>query len=212
MSDDVRDDEQDRTPRRRTRSWESGVPTGQERTVSYETEERYWTDYLRVALPVIGLLLMLVLFWWWAQQFIGSDGDKNDVAQSTRTAEVATSPALTPTATAEVQITATAQTEEPTRNASGNADNGTPSGDTNADDCGFAKGDTVQVTEDGVNLRSDPDATVDNVVEQMDAGTLLSIVEDCFVEDEAGNQFWRVRNQETSKAGYVSADYIEASG
>ena len=64
------------TPGRRTRSWDSGAPTGQERTVSYESEERYWTDYLRVALPVIGLLLMLALFWWWAQQFIGDDKER----------------------------------------------------------------------------------------------------------------------------------------
>lgn len=179
--------------------------------MSYESEERYWTDYLRVALPVIGLLLMLALFWWWAQQFIGSDGDSGDVAQSTRTAEVATAPVLTPTATAEVQLTAAADTEAPTRDTSGASNDGTPSADTNTEDCGFAKGDTVQVTEDEVNLRSDPDASADNVVEQMNAGTLLSIVENCYVEDEAGNQFWRVRNQQTSKAGYVSADYIEAS-
>ena len=29
--------------------------SSEERTVSYQPEERYWTDYLRIALPVIGL-------------------------------------------------------------------------------------------------------------------------------------------------------------
>ena len=31
----------------------------EERTVSYQPEERYWTDYLRIALPVFGLLLLI---------------------------------------------------------------------------------------------------------------------------------------------------------
>ena len=100
-------------------------------------------------------------------------GDPNDVAQTTRTAEVATAPVLTPTETLQVEITATPETQSPTEDGSGNPDDGTPS-DSGSDDCGFSKGDTVQVTEDGVNLRTDPDATVDNVVEQMDAGPLLS--------------------------------------
>ena len=62
-----------------------------------------------------------------------------------------------------------------------------------------------------MNLRSEPDAAADNVIVQLDQGTQLSIVDDCFVEDEAGNQFWRVRNSETAKTGYISADYIAAS-
>ena len=28
--------------------------------MSYQPEERYWTDYLRIAFPVLGLLLLLV--------------------------------------------------------------------------------------------------------------------------------------------------------
>jgi hypothetical protein len=212
MSDDFGDENQDPTPRRRTRSWESGAPTGQERTVSFESEERYWTDYLRVALPVIGLLLMLALFWWWAQQFIGDDGNKNDVAQSTRTAEVATAPIPTATATVQVQITATSASQSPTKEPAGNNGEGTPSDNGGQPgDCDFKKGDIVQVTEDGVNLRSEPDAAGDNVIVQLDAGTQLSIVDDCYVEDDAGNQYWRVRNSETAKTGYISADYITAS-
>ena len=32
---------------------------GGDRPPSYQTEERYWTDYLRIALPIAGLLLLL---------------------------------------------------------------------------------------------------------------------------------------------------------
>ena len=107
--------------------------------MSFESEERYWTDYLRVALPVIGLLLMLALFWWWAQQFIGDDGNKDNVAQSTRTAEVATAPAPTATATVQVQITATSESQEPTKASAGNNGEGTPSDQATDSDSRFQK-------------------------------------------------------------------------
>jgi hypothetical protein len=209
MGDDFRDEEQTAAPRRRSRSWESGIPAGQERSVSYETEERYWTDYLRVALPVIGLLLMLALFWWWAQEFIGDNADPDDIAEVTRTAQVATMPTPSPTATQQVAVRATEQTENPTEEP-GSGD-GTPSdgGDDNQD-CGFTRRQVVVVTEDGVNLREEPDASQDNVITQLDAQTVLSIVDDCYEEDAEGNRFWRVRNNETAETGYISEDFIEA--
>jgi hypothetical protein len=211
MGDDFRDDDQAPAPRRRSRSWDSGPPTGQERSVSHETEERYWTDYLRVALPVIGLLLMLALFWWWAQNFIGDDNDPDGVADATRTAEVATVPTPSPTATQEVALQPTQVTEAPTNEPGGNGgnDDGTPSDGGSDEDCGFQDDQFVLVTEDEVNLREDPDASADNVIEQMAQGTQLTIIGDCYEEDAEGNQFWRVRNSETAKTGWVSADFIE---
>jgi hypothetical protein len=181
--------------------------------VSYESEERYWTDYLRVALPVVGLLLMLALFWWWAQQFIGDDGDGTDIANATQTA-IATIAPPTPTATVEVTIQATEEESQPTEEpgGGGTGDDETPTDETPADcDGDFVRSDAVTVTEDGVNLREDPDTTVDNVIEQVDAGVALSIVGDCYEVDSEGTQFWRVRNQETSNTGYIAAQFLIAA-
>lgn len=183
--------------------------------MSYESEERYWTDYLRVALPVIGLLLMLALFWWWAQQFIGDDGDANDVAESTRTTEIATRPPPTATVTVETVIQPTQINETPTAESAGNddgSDETTPSDDGSNQNCGFTANQQVVVTEDGVRLRKEPNLSDDEalIINTLEAGTPLSIIGDCYEEDEEGNRFWRVRNQETSRTGYISADYIEA--
>ena len=184
--------------------------------MSYESEERYWTDYLRVALPVIGLLLMLALFWWWAQQFIGDENSPEDIARETQTAEIATQPVPTATNTVAVVVQPTQDQAQPTEDGSstdgnGSQDDSTPGADGNgSEDCGFAKGDYVVVTEGGVNIREEPALGDEFVIGQLDEGTRLVLVEDCYREDDQGNQFWRVRNEETAQTGYVSSDYLEA--
>jgi hypothetical protein len=179
--------------------------------VSYESEDRYWTDYLRVALPVIGLLLMLALFWWWAQQFIGDDGNANDLAQVTET-NVATVASLTATATVPVSIDSTPGAD-PTSTTEGGEpgngeDDGTPGSNGETQDCGFSNGDEAVVTSDGVRLRSDPIVSEDTFIAELDEGVVLRIIVDCFEEDADGLQWWRVRNEVTSQTGWVAGDFL----
>ena len=74
--DAPQDDPEDRPQSNRTRRSTSGrvnANGGRTRSSSYQPEERYWTDYLRIALPVIGIILMLGLLWIWASQLLGDD-------------------------------------------------------------------------------------------------------------------------------------------
>lgn len=75
-ADPPQDDPEDRPQSNRTRrssSSRTNASGGRTRSSSYQPEERYWTDYLRIALPVIGIILMLGLLWIWASQLLGDD-------------------------------------------------------------------------------------------------------------------------------------------
>ena len=65
--------------------------------------ERYWTDYLRIALPIIGLILMLSLFIFWVGSIINNNGD----GDQTPTAPVALIENTAPPTPAGGQPTAT---------------------------------------------------------------------------------------------------------
>lgn len=172
--------------------------------MSYQSEERYWTDYVRVALPVLGLLIMLGLFWYWANAVIGDDGD---VPEATPTAVTAVITAEPPTPTATVPIVITPQqvvtpttesipTVEPTREDSGNG-GGTE---------GFQVGDVVVVISDDVNMRSGP-STDESIVDQLVEGTELNVIGESV---EGGEYLWvEVQDPATGLQGYVASVFLQ---
>ncbi|HET7095494.1 MAG TPA: hypothetical protein VFI22_18530, partial [Thermomicrobiales bacterium] len=111
-------------------------PPGENRPISYQPEERYWTDYLRIALPVIGLVLLIGLLWYWASSLIGGGTAEPPVTPSiiagitpinqatpmptpspTAVALAPTPLPPTPTATAVVNVTEAPPTVAPTEAA-----------------------------------------------------------------------------------------------
>lgn len=68
---------------------------------AHPAEERYWTDYLRVALPVMGLLLLVGLLWYWASAIVGDNSAEAPVEPSAIALVTpiapATPPAVAPT-------------------------------------------------------------------------------------------------------------------
>lgn len=214
---------------RGSRGDQGDVPAGRQRTVHYQPEERYWTDYLRIALPVIGLVLMLGLFWYWASTFIGGPSKKEPVATQSAGQAVlnnaasptaaATRPALippakTPAANTGAETPATA-TKPATANNTTGGDNqaGNSGAATNAQATQpasggqFAAGSTVTTT-DSVNLRDAPNST-GNVLTVLNAGDTLTIVSG----PEAGNsyQWYQVKTSDGTE-GWVASSFIQASG
>jgi hypothetical protein len=87
--DDYFEDEvEDEPAPRRRRPEERRPAAGRQRTVQTNPDDRYWTDYLRIALPVIGLLLVIAVFWYWAQQLIDDDGEDLTPTEQPGVAEV----------------------------------------------------------------------------------------------------------------------------
>lgn len=168
--------------------------------MSYQPEERYWTDYLRIALPVIGLMLMLGLLWFWTAAVItgdetGTEPTQTPIVQPTEVNQPAPTP--TPMPTVEIQANP------------GGGETPTPIPPTPmpvaqpADPVGtfgFA-------TEDGVNLRSSTSVESD-AVRMLDTTTRLQVT-GADVTGTDGRVWVPVTlADDSSVAGFVARDFF----
>ncbi len=197
--------------------------------MSFQPEERYWTDYLRIALPVMGLLLLIGFLWYWVSAFVGSPGDQPPPTQTTLgavTAINATPPPPVPTATP-VPVEPTAGLPPPTPTipavtasdptalpvATAAPTEPPAAADAEAEDpCAglpaYAIGTTVETTE-ALNLRDGP-STDSNILTQLSAGTQLTISGE-FVE--AGQcDWWPVTVASDEQSGFVIEEFIREPG
>ena len=184
--------------------------------MSYQPEERYWADYLRIALPIVGLLLLVGLFWYWAAQFIGDPANTEPSPPATQ-ANVAVINAATPTVV--VAPTAVINAEQGTLAPTAPASTDTPGGDPTAapttqvepppaDDPPatgqITNGSTVVTNDDGVNLRDAPSVT-GAVVDVLSMDILLTVTGEMTQADNY--DWWPVRTP-GGQEGYVAADFI----
>lgn len=197
---------------------------GGDRPPAYQTEERYWTDYLRIALPIAGLLLLLSVFWFWASSFIGDDNEGTQTPVVAINVTPENQPTLTPTL-AEVQVlntpttgpaaeptqAAAQPTQAPTQAPAEPTEPAAQPTETAATSGTFAEGDLVIVNDDNVNMRSDATTTAD-IVDTLSQGTELTILSGTSqtATDDQGNTYtyWNVRDNVTGSEGWVAGDFL----
>ena len=199
---------------------QGGAGSSEERTVSYQPEERYWTDYLRIALPVIGLLLLIGLLWYWASALIGDGGDQPPPTQETAAVITPVNEATPapPTATAVViaptpgpppvptptaaPAVATTQAQTPTP-AAAVADPANPCASLPV----YPVGAVVATTAE-LNLREGPSTDSAPVV-VLPEGTRLQVTGEF---QEAGQcDWWPVTVVDTGQSGFVIEQYLESA-
>lgn len=189
--------------------------------MSYQTEERYWTDYVRVATPVVGLLLLLGVFWYWASSLIGADSE-DPPATTAASVTVIAAPTSTPTSTPEVVLeaetavpTATEGATEPSPTPRQAAEEEPTKAPTDATEeptqepepGSFAEGEVVLSSDDGVNMRAEP-STGSEVLEVLSLNQELTVV-DGQPQEGDGIVWWNVRNEESGNVGWVSEDWLK---
>ncbi len=178
--------------------------------MSYQAEERYWTDYLRIALPIAGLLLLLGVFWYWASSFIGDDTNNDP---TTPIAEVVTTPitAESPTPTIADVVTIPVQTMAPTPEDVEPTPASDPTQATDTEEQPtegtFIEGDRVVVRENDVRMRADP-TTQGEIVETLAQGTELDILSSS-PTDADGYNWWNVEDPLTGNVGWVAEELVE---
>ncbi len=169
-------------------------PFGSERQFTYQTDERYWTDYIRIAAPVLGVILMLGLAWFWISSLLADRGASQPTPEAGSLPTVLTGPTPTTEVTPAGPIIIT--TVSPSTTPAATQPSGT-----------VGPGATVIVANTdgaGVNLRAAPSTSAD-IVQTLPEGTELTVVGESISAE--GYVWWPVKSGNLS--GYVVADYLQ---
>ena len=191
--------------------------SSEERTVSYQPEERYWTDYLRIALPVIGLLLLIGLLWYWASALIG-DGTAQPpptpemaavitpINAATPAPPTATAVIIAPTPGPPVPTSTPLPAVAPTQAAAPTAPAAASDPQNPCASMPLYEVGSVVTTTDEVNLRDGP-TTESAAVVVLPTGTRLQVTGDF---QEAGQcDWWPVTVVDTGQSGFVIEQYLQ---
>jgi hypothetical protein len=165
---------------------------------TYYPEERYWTDYLRIAAPVLGVIILLALAWFWLSHLIGGGGNGNAV-------DITPSSSSNPVLLASPTATSTTGTPMVVATGTSTTASGTPGTTTE-----ITNGASVVVANtngDGVNMR-DAAATTGNVVAMLPEGTALTVTGDSVKADQY--TWWPVKTAD-GQTGYVASDFLQVA-
>jgi hypothetical protein len=188
-----------------------------ERQLEYYSEERYWTDYLRIILPILGVLIFLVLLYLWALAFLRDDEDPpgQTGAAATVTLPVITADATdTPRvgATGTPRIVVTAPPIQPTPPGQTPAEP-TPTdepADTPIEPAGeIFVGGQIRVANtagEGANMRSEPTTDAGVIAVVLD-GTVMDVIGG--PEEALGFTWWNVSGDQGE--GWIVENYLVAT-
>lgn len=184
-------------------------PQSGERTpFGYQPEERYWTDYLRIAAPVVGVILMLGLVWFWVANMLSDDEEDTTADDQDTSGPVIPAETEEPTPDGDQDETdgPISVMTPPAENGEGDTENG--EGDTDAPTT-IGPGVTVVVVgtgDAGLNVRASA-STEAEVQGSVPDGTALTVTGESQQAD--GFTWWPVEGAEIT--GFVAADFVELS-
>ncbi|HEX5164884.1 MAG TPA: SH3 domain-containing protein [Thermomicrobiales bacterium] len=184
---------------------------GRERQLDYYTEERYWTDYVRIGLPILGVILILLVALLWIIPFLNGDDDDDGTLGAGGTATT-TIPVIQPSVTATNQasgsetprITLTTQPGATTPPNTGGAP--TPTTPSEAPSGEIYEGAVVAVANTGgtgVNMRATASVDGEIVTVVLD-GTEFTTTGPA--EEADGYVWWPVTGE--AGTGYIVADFL----
>lgn len=190
----------------------SADPRGRERQLDYYTEERYWTDYVRIGLPILGVILILLVALLWIIPFFTDDDDNGGTLGEGGTA-TASIPVIGPSATTTAQAGGT-QTPQIILTTPGGTTPPAGAGETPAvteeaappEGGDIYAGAIVAVANTGgtgVNMRASASVEGEVVTVVLDGTEFTTTGE---AEEADGFFWWPVEGEAGS--GYIVADYL----